>query len=273
MIENDQKTTVEWVLIALLSVFGIYSALQVGLFLGVVTIQAGIPIMSVISDGMLMSSVVGTAYWLVAVAALWFVAHRLGFRQWWALAAIAAAVSAALSIILGGGHYSLVWFVLNTAISSFMGWILWRLAYRKPAAVAGTGIGPVSYQYQTTIGQALFALACGSLSGTALSMAILLALFGLAYAGEIVEIFSYALAFWSMGTFALGGTSLVALHFIGLRHWYGMTVVGGVVLLVIGLVVFDEMPDPAYILAIIAVGCVVGWVIWRVAYRRTPMEG
>ncbi|MBL1435919.1 MAG: hypothetical protein COB08_006940 [Rhodobacteraceae bacterium] len=272
MNKNPQIMSVEWVLIALLSVFALSSIIDILLFIGVIALSTSINVFDIISVDFIASSIMGSGYWLAGVGALWFIAHRLGYRRWWALATIGAAVSIGLTVAFNGAHFDLLWFVMNTLVSSAMGWVLWRLAYRQIVPETGAprlGLG----EYQITIGRVFLALFCGSLVGSGATIVVFMMLFGLISFVELSQVLIMALSIWLGGVFVLGGISMAVLHSLGLRQWYGMTIVGGLIMFVISFVIFQGGLEPELTLTMVAVGCVVGWVIWRVAYRRAPLEG
>ncbi|HIP22093.1 MAG TPA: hypothetical protein EYG79_00620 [Rhodobacteraceae bacterium] len=147
-----------------------------------------------------------------------------------------------------------------------MGWVLWRLAYQKPASEKQKSV------YETTIGRGILALICGSIVGGSVTMVVLVVTFlGMALGG-FEEVIVLVMGFWLGGVFVLGGIPFVVLHHLGLRQWYGMTLVGGTVMLLVGLFVFGGISEPEVALVMVAIGSVIGWIIWRVAYRRTPLE-
>ena len=265
---NNQNVSVEWVLIALLSVFALSSVVSILLSFSVIMINTSMNAYDLISEGFFIGPIKGSAYWLMGVGALWFMAHRLGFYHWWALVIISAAVSIGMSVVFNGAHLSLFWFAVNTLISSFMGWVLWRLAYGHLAPSAGANAG----EYQTTIGRGIAALLSGGLTGIVATMAIAMIVFGGMGPRNFQEIGGIVLGFWLGGGFILGGVLLVALDFFGLRQWYGMTIAGGLIMLALGLVLFENVLGTGITLIMALLGSAVGWVIWRVAYRRAPLE-
>ncbi len=271
MDNKDQNISVEWVLIALLSVFALSSAISIFISFGVIMFQTGMSPYDLISMGFFVGPIKGTVYWLVGVGALWFIAHRLWVCHWWVLVIIGVAVSIGMMAAFSGTYFSLFWLVVNAAVSAIMGWVLWRLAYRS--VVLDATPRPKLGGYETTIGRALAALLSGGLVGIGATMVIAMAVFGGMRPEDFVEIGGFVTVFWLGGVFVLGGASFAALHFIGLRQWYGMTIVGGVIMLVLGIVLFEAVVEIKITLTMAIAGSIVGWVIWRVAYRRPPVEG
>ncbi|NOR64304.1 MAG: hypothetical protein GQ535_17685 [Rhodobacteraceae bacterium] len=262
----SQTISVEWVLIALLSVFILNSIMSVLMFIGVVSLNSGLNAFDVISVATLLSIAKSSTYWLAAVGALWFVAHRLGFQRWFVLTAIGVTVSVGLTLLLGRGAINLFWFVAHAGQSALMGWVLWRLAYQKPAFEKQENV------YQTTIGRGILAMICGSMVGGSATMVVLVLTFLGSALGEFEEVLLLVMGFWLGGVLVLGGIPFVVFHSLGLRQWYVMTLVGSAVMLLVGLFVVGEIAEPEMALVLAAIGSGIGWIIWRVAYRRAPLE-
>jgi len=262
----SQTISVEWVLIAFLSVFVLNSFMSVLMFIGVVSLNSGLNAFDVISVVTILSIAKSSTYWLAAVGVLWFVAHRLGFQRWFVLTGIGAAVSVGLTLLLGRVSISPFWFAAHAGQSALMGWVLWRLAYQKPASAKQESV------YETTIGRAILALICGSVVGGGVTMAVFVITFlGMVF-GPFGEVLVQVMALWLSGVLVLGGIPFMVLNRLGLRQWYGMTLVGGAVMLVVALFVFREIAEPEMALVMAVIGSVIGWIIWRVAYRRAPLE-
>jgi len=254
----------EWVIIGLISVLILNSILGILLFFGIVMASADLNPFEIISSEIIINIIKASVYWLAAVGALWFVAHLLGLRRWYVLAGIGAAVALGLTLLMAGARIDPAWTAVHMLRAALMGWVLWRLAYRQPAPNTGAHTGA----YQTTTGRVIAALLSGSAVGVAATMAIATLLFGRMEPRDFEEIWGAVLIFWFGGVFILGGISFAALHFIGLRRWYGMTIVGGLIMLVLGLIMLKGVVEIKFLLIVALSGSVVGWVIWRVAYRR-----
>lgn len=268
MDDIDQTLSPEWVIIGLISVLILNSILGIMLFFGIVMASASLNPFEIISSEIIISIIKASVYWLAAVGALWFVAHRFGFRRWYVLAGIGVAVTLGMTLLVAGARINLAWTAVHMLRAALMGWVLWRLAYEHSAPSTGANTG----EYQTTTGRAIAALLSGSVVGVVATMAVAMIVLGGMGPRDFEEIGGIALAFWFGGVFILGGVSLVALHFIGLRQWYGMTIVGGLIMLALGLFLFEGVVEIEITLIMALTGCVVGWVIWRVAYRRAPLE-
>jgi len=269
MDNNTPTLSPEWVIVSLISVLALNTILGVLLFFGMVMASTGFNAFDLISSEIFLSIIKASVYWLAAVGALWFVAHRLGFRRWYVLAGIGAAVALGLTLLMAGARINPTWTAVHMLRAALMGWVLWRLAYRQSAPSTGANKG----EYQTTIGRFIAALVSGSAVGVLVTLAIAMIIFGGMGPRDFEEIGGIVLAFWSGGVVILGGISFAVLHFIGLRQWYGMTVVGGLIMLALGLILFEGVVEIEITLIMALMGCVVGWVIWRVAYRRVSISG
>ncbi len=258
----------EWVIIGLISVLVLNTVLGILLFFGMIMASSGLNAFDIVLNEIVLSIVKASVYWLAAVSALWFVAHRLGFWRWYVLAGIGAAVALGLTLLMADVRINPTWTAVHMLRAALMGWVLWRLAYRPSAPNTGANSGV----YQTTPGRIIAALLCGSAVGIVATMAIAMIAIGEMGPRDFVDIGGIALAFWLGGVFIAGGISLAALHMIGLRQWYGMTIVGGLIMLALGLVLFEGVVEMEITLPMLLTGSVVGWVIWRVAYRRAPLE-
>lgn len=258
----------EWVIIGLISVLLLNAILGVLLFFAAINASSDLNAFDIISNEIFLSIAKASVYWLAAVSVLWFAAHRLGFRRWYVLAAIGAAVALGLTLLAAGARINPTWTTVHMLRAALMGWVLWRLAYRHSAPSTGANTG----EYQTTTGRIIAALLSGSAVGIMATMAIAMVALGEMGPRDFVDIGGIALAFWLGGVFIAGGISLAVLHMIRLRQWYGMTIVGGLIMLALDLVLFDGEVEIEITLPMLLTGGVVGWVIWRVAYRCVPLE-
>lgn len=273
MDKNEQVVSVEWVLIALLSVFALSSAISILILTSLFAFIADISVFDAISVEFITGPIMGSGYWLIGVGALWFLAHRLRYRRWWALMVIGAVVSIGMTVAFNAAHLDVFWLVVNAVISSAMGWVLWRLAYRQAVSDLSAAPRPNLGEYQTTIGRVLLALFCGSLVGSGASVVVVFEIFGReAYRGS-QEIIVLLIGFWFSSVFVLGGISIAVLHNIGVRQWYGLTIVGGLSMLSAIQIMFRDHVELEFILIMVAISSAVGWVVRRVAYRRAVLEG
>ncbi len=266
MIDENSDISVERILIALLSVFALNSIINVLQFAGVITASLGAEAFDIVSLDMFVGPVKASVYWLLGVGVLWFVAHRLGARQGWVLFSIGLVVSVAMTVLFSGFIFRPFWFVMNAAQAALMGWVLWRLAYQAPASERQPSA------YHTTVGGSILAMLCGSVVGGSVTMVILVVTFIGSALGEFGEVMLLVMGFWLGGVFTLGGIPFLVLHSLGLRRWYGMTLVGAAAMLLVSLYAFGGFLEPEMALVMAATGSVVGWIIWRVAYRRAPLE-
>ncbi len=127
--------------------------------------------------------------------------------------------------------------------------------------------------HNTTIGRAILALLVGALVGGNLSMGLLIAGFGPPAAGQILQIWLIMQFYWLGGIAVFALIPFALMHFSNLRDWYAMTLLGVLTMVMLYFYAFKgiEQSGSLYILA--AVGGIVGWVIWRVAYRRVSISG
>ncbi len=132
MDENNLSVSIESVLFALLIVLTLDSILRVLVLIGFVTVNTGLNAFDVVSIEILPSFVTASAYWLAGVGGLWFVAHRLGYMRPYVLALMGVAVSLGMTLLYSGMNINPLWLAVNTGRAALMGWVLWRLAYRKP---------------------------------------------------------------------------------------------------------------------------------------------
>lgn len=126
--------------------------------------------------------------------------------------------------------------------------------------------------YNTTIGRSILAMLAGALVGGNLSMAFLIAGFGPPAAGDGLQIWLIMQAYWLGGVIILALTPFVLFHFSDLRRWYAMTALGMLTMVSISLYAFKGLGAGSSLAMLAAIGGAVGWVIWRVAYRRVASE-
>jgi len=122
--------------------------------------------------------------------------------------------------------------------------------------------------YSTTIGRAALAMLVGALVGGNLSMGMLVAGFGPPAAGETVQIWLIMQGYWAGGMLIFAVIPFVLLHISNLRQWYAMTGVGVLTMVSLSLYAFKGVGTGSALVMLAATGGIVGWVIWRVAYRR-----
>ena len=127
--------------------------------------------------------------------------------------------------------------------------------------------------HSTTLGRAALALLAGALVGGNLSMALLIAGFGPPAQGEALQIWLIMQVYWLGGVLIFALIPFVLFHYSNLRQWYAMTALGTLTMVSISLYAFKGLAAGSGLMTLAAIGGIVGWVIWRVAYRRTPLEG
>ena len=127
--------------------------------------------------------------------------------------------------------------------------------------------------HTTTIGRAILAMLVGALVGGNLSMGLLIAGFGAPEPGQIFQIWLIMQAYWLGGILIFAAIPFVLMHISNLRQWYGMTFVGVITMVMLAYYAFKGVQSNGSLVALVFIGGIVGWVIWRVAYRRAPLEG
>jgi len=126
--------------------------------------------------------------------------------------------------------------------------------------------------YNTTIGRAILAMLIGALVGGNLSMGLLIAGFGPPAEGEALQIWMVMQVYWLGGIIIFALIPFVLFHFSNLRQWYAMTALGTLTMVSISLYALKGVGAGSGLVMLAATGGVVGWVIWRVAYRRVSLE-
>jgi len=126
--------------------------------------------------------------------------------------------------------------------------------------------------YKTTVGRSILAMLAGALVGGNLSMALLVAGFGPPATGDGLQIWLIMQAYWLGGVIIFALIPFVLFHFSNLRRWYAMTALGMLTMVSISLYAFKGLGAGSGLVMLAATGGAVGWVIWRVAYRRVSLE-
>lgn len=138
-------------------------------------------------------------------------------------------------------------------------------------------------QFDTTPSRVVKGLAAGSLAG-GLCVTVGIALSLLASKGfaalpilgaQISILFLSACIAWAAGLVVLAGVPWLVLHRLGFRSWRTATTLGGtlVFLVVFGLAAGGNVDDRnAFwtLLTLTLLGSLVGFVVWRTAYRPAP---
>jgi hypothetical protein len=127
--------------------------------------------------------------------------------------------------------------------------------------------------HTTTIGRAILAMLVGALVGGNLSMGLLIAGFGAPEPGQTFQIWLIMQAYWLGGILIFAAIPFILMHISNLRQWYGMTFVGVITMVMLAYYAFKGIQSNGSLVALVIIGGVVGWAIWRVAYRRTALEG
>ncbi len=127
--------------------------------------------------------------------------------------------------------------------------------------------------YNTTIGRTVLAMLLGALVGGNLSMGLLIAAFGPPTLEQAPQVWLMMQLYW------LGGLIIFALipfglfYYAKLRQWYVMTMLGVMTMVMLSFYTFKGVDSTATMAALAAIGGLVGWVIWRVAYRPAAITG
>ncbi len=127
--------------------------------------------------------------------------------------------------------------------------------------------------HNTTIKRAILALLLGALVGGNLSLGLLIAGFGPPAPGQIWQIWLTMQLYWAAGIVIFALIPFVLLHFSNLRQWYAMTALGVLTMVSLSLYAFKGIGSVGAVLMLATTGGAVGWVIWRVAYRRDNISG
>lgn len=128
--------------------------------------------------------------------------------------------------------------------------------------------------YETGFLRAAMALIAGAVAGTFLF--IVPPLFFAS--GEMptvddLKVIPFLFLMWLIWIILFGLLPWLVLHMIGWRQWYVAVVLGAVMPVVFLLVLGNTDELAGYVPILSPVGMVVGWTIWRVAYRRVKVEG
>lgn len=121
--------------------------------------------------------------------------------------------------------------------------------------------------HNTTIGRTALAMLIGALVGGNLSMGLLIAGFGPPESGETLQIWMTMQVYWLGGIIIFALIPFVLMHFSNLRDWYAMTMMGVLTMVMLGYYAFKGVGQGGNLFILAGVGGIVGWVIWRVAYR------
>ena len=127
--------------------------------------------------------------------------------------------------------------------------------------------------FNTTIGRSILALLVGALVGGNLSMGLLIAGFGPPDPGQTAQIWLIMQVYWLGGIVIFALIPFVLMHFSNLRQWYGMTFVGVVTMVMLNSYAFKDVEQGKSLYVLAGIGGIVGWVIWRVAYRHVEISG
>ena len=126
--------------------------------------------------------------------------------------------------------------------------------------------------YSTTFGRAALAMLVGTLVGGNLSLGLLILGFGPPASGELMQIWMVMQAYWAGGILVFAVIPFVLMHISNLRKWYAMTCIGALTMVSLSLYAFKGVGESGGLLMLAATGGIVGWVIWRVAYRRVDRQ-
>ncbi len=113
----------------------------------------------------------------------------------------------------------------------------------------------------------------GAVVGGNLSMGLLIAEHGAPEPGQTFQIWLIMQAYWLGGILIFAAIPFVLMHISNLRQWYGMAMIGVGTMVMLSYYAFKGLNQGGNIFVLAAIGGIVGWVIWRVAYRRAPLEG
>lgn len=127
--------------------------------------------------------------------------------------------------------------------------------------------------HNTTTGRAIMAMLVGAVVGGNLSMGLLIAEHGAPEPGQTFQIWLIMQAYWLGGILIFAAIPFVLMHISNLRQWYGMTFIGVITMVMLSYSAFKGVEQGSASLILAGIGGIVGWVIWRVAYRRALLEG
>jgi len=125
--------------------------------------------------------------------------------------------------------------------------------------------------HNTTIGRAVLAMLVGALVGGNLSMGLLIAEHGAPDPSQTIQIWLIMQAYWLGGILIFAAIPFVLMHISNLRQWYGMTFIGVITMVMLSYYAFTGVGQGSSLLILAGIGGIVGWVIWRVAYRRVSL--
>ena len=128
-------------------------------------------------------------------------------------------------------------------------------------------------KYETSIGRVALAMLFGALVGGNLTMGLIIASFGPPPQEQIVQVWITMQAYWLGGVILFTLLPLVLLHISNLRQWYGLTAIGILTMISLSFYAFNGVNLGNGVAILAAIGGIVGWVIWRVAYRRQEIMG
>lgn len=127
--------------------------------------------------------------------------------------------------------------------------------------------------YKTNYRRIILALLCGALVGGNLSLGLLIAGFGPPAEGAFFQVWMIMQVYWFGGVLLFALIPFVLLHISNLRQWYGLTAIGVLTMVSLSFYAFKGIEAGAGLVMLAIIGGIVGWVIWRVAYRRQSIEG
>ncbi len=114
----------------------------------------------------------------------------------------------------------------------------------------------------------LLAMIFGAVIGANLSMGLLVFRVGPPPSAEAMKIWGFILVYWLIGMVVFAVIPFVLLHLSNLRQWYAMTAIGTMTMLALSMFFFKGIGDVTLTYSLAAIGGIVGWVVWRVAYKR-----
>ncbi len=121
--------------------------------------------------------------------------------------------------------------------------------------------------YNTTIGRSALAMLAGALVGGNLSLALLRRLRPPCSRGSVANLAGHA-GLLAGGIIIFALIPFVLFHVSNLRQWYAMTALGALTMVSLSLYAFKGLGTGGGLVILATTGGIVGWVIWRVAYRR-----
>ena len=262
---NDYKTSTERVIAALLMVAVVDAILSMFISFGPFLLKGELDILASIPPRALLRFGLSSLYWLGAVSLLWLVAHKLGHKQWFVLAIIGMLVPIGLGLMLSLGKIPAIWTILSIVRGGAMGLLLWRIAYvqvgaQYPEAQALTG------RYEASAWRVTLAFILGGCIGVGVAV---VAFGGLTGSGLRAEEWLFGFGIWLAGSVVLVGAPWLIFHKLGHREWYILTSIGAVAMLVVHFVVLQAFLGEFGFIALSILGSLVGWAMWRAAYRKT----